>query len=136
MGFIEEFLPFYDKNKRRRKKPKYDIGRALDVRLRPFPGLEQHRTKQGELVLVIERRLYPAERFIARFFKVDRHRHIILEKHGEFVFVEGTKPGVKLTQVAAALAKEFDLEPEDAKLGVVHVVKELMLREFVFLIRE
>jgi len=28
------------------------------------------------------------------------------------------------------------LDPEDAKLAVIHVVKELMLREFVFLIRE
>ena len=137
MGFIEEFLPFYDKNKpRRRKKPKYDIDRALEVRLCPHPGLEQHRAESGELILVVERQLYPAERFISRFFKVDRRRHIVLEKHGEFILAEGTKPNVKLTQVAQALAKEFNLDLEDAKLGVIHVVKELMLREFVFLIRE
>jgi len=136
MGFIEEFLPFYDKNKRRRKKPKYDVDRALDVRLCEHPSLEQHRAQNGELVLVIQRQLFPAERFLSCFFKIDRRRHIVLEKHGDFIFTLGTQPGVKLTQVAAELAKEFGLDPEDAKLAVIHVVKELMLREFVFLIRE
>jgi hypothetical protein len=136
MGFIEEFLPFYDKGKRRRKKPKYDVERALDVRLLPHPSLEQHRAANGELVLVIQRQLHPVEGFISRFLKVDRRRHIVLEKHGEFVFLEGTKPDVRLAQVAEAMAKEFNLDPEDAKLGTIHVVKELMLREFVFLIRE
>jgi hypothetical protein len=136
MGFIEEFLPFYDKNKRRRKKPKYDVDRALDVELHEHPTLEKHRAANGDLVLVVERELHPVEGFISRFFKVDRRRHIVLEKHGEFVLTEAAKPGVRLTQVAEAMAKEFDMDPEDAKLGTIHVVKELMLREFVFLVRE
>ena len=136
MGFIEEFMPFYDKNKRRHKKTKYDVDRALNVRLCKHPSLEEHTAANGDLVLVVQREMYPAERFLSRFFKVDRRRHIVLEKHGTFVFNEGTKPGVKLTQVAEALAKEFEMESEDARMGTIHVVKELMLREFVFLIRE
>ena len=136
MGFIEEFLPFYDKNTRRRRKPKYDVDRALDVRLHKHPTLEEHRAANGDLVLVVQRQLHPVEGFIARFLRVDRRRHIVLEKHGSFVFTEGTKPGVRLAQVAQTMAKEFGMDPEDAKMGTIHVVRELMLREFVFLVRE
>lgn len=136
MGFIEEFMPFYDKGKKRRKKPKYDVDRALDVQLCEHPELEKHRAANGELVLVVPRQPFPGEKFVSRFLKVDRRRHIVLEKHGEYILTEAAKPGMRLTQVAQNLAKEFGLELEDAKLGVIHVVKELMLREFVFLIRE
>jgi hypothetical protein len=137
MGFIEELIPFYSKpgRKKPRKKPKYDVEHALDVELHANPTLEKHRAANGDLVLMIERRLHPAERFLARVFKIDRRRHIVLDKYGEFLLEEGTRPGRRLTQVAQQMAAEFDMDLDDAKMGVIQVVKELMLRDFVFIVR-
>jgi hypothetical protein len=136
MGFIEELIPFYSKpGKRRRRRPKYDVERALEVELHENPTCEHHRAANGDLVLMIQRRLHPAEKFLAKFFTLDRRRHIVLDRYGEFLITEGLKPGRKLADVAAMMAAEFDLDPEDAKLGVIQVVKELMLRDFVFVVR-
>ena len=136
MGFIEELIPFYSgPKKKRRKRPKYDVDRALEVELHENPSCEHHRAANGELVLMIQRQLYPAENFLAKFFKIDRRRHIVLDRYGEFLVTEGVKPGRKLSEVAVRMAEEFDMDIEDAKLGVIQVVKELMLRDFVFVVR-
>lgn len=137
MGFIEELIPFYSgpKKKRRRRRPKYDVERALDVELHENPTCERHRAANGELVLMIQRQLHPAENFLAKFFTIDRRRHIVLDKYGEFLLTEGVKPGRRLSEVATLMAAEFDMDIEDAKMGVIQVVKELMLRNFVFVVR-
>ncbi len=138
MGFFADFMPFYPKPrpKRKRKSPKYDVERALDVELHAHPSLTQHRAANGDLVLCVERQLHPAEGFIARFVKVNRLRRIILDKHGEFLIARALEPGRKLSQVAAEMEREFDLEPEEAKMGIIQMVQELMLRGYVFIVRE
>jgi hypothetical protein len=137
MGFIEELIPFYSKpgGKRRRRRPKYDVERALEVELHENPTCEHHRAANGDLVLMIQRQLHPAENFLSKFFRIDRRRHIVLDKYGEFLITEGLKSGRKLTEVASLMAVAFDMDPDDAKMGVIQVVKELMLRDFVFVVR-
>ena len=60
----------------------------------------------------------------------------MLDKGGEFMLNEALKPNTRLADVAVKMSKEFNLDLEQAKLGVVQLVKELMLREFVFLVRK
>ncbi|MCK5804395.1 MAG: hypothetical protein KAI66_16270 [Lentisphaeria bacterium] len=137
MGFLADFMPFYPRGDgRKRKRPKYDIERALDVELREHPSVEHHRAQNGELVLMVERPLHSAEQFLSRFFRIDRRRRIVLDEHGEFMLVTAAKPGHKLSHVAALMVKEFDVELEDAKAGIIQLVKELMVRGFVFLVRQ
>ncbi|MBN2450675.1 MAG: hypothetical protein JXR77_09815, partial [Lentisphaeria bacterium] len=68
MGFLADFLPFYPKSAspRRRKAPRYDVDRALDVEMLPHPTLERRRADTGEVVLRITRQLHPAERLLGR----------------------------------------------------------------------
>ncbi|MBN2452571.1 MAG: hypothetical protein JXR77_19460, partial [Lentisphaeria bacterium] len=64
------------------------------------------------------------------------YRQLVLDRVGEFVLDAAFEEGVRLVEVASRLAAEFDLPLEDAKLGVVELVRELMLRDFVFLVRK
>ncbi len=138
MGFLADFMPFYPKPERPRPAlPRdVDIGRALNVELHRHPTLETRRADTGELVLRVRRHLHPAERFLGRFVHVNPFRQIVLDQYGEFLLTEGTKPGVRLAQVAEAMAQRFELKLEDARLGILHLVRELMVREFVFLVRQ
>jgi hypothetical protein len=131
MGFLTNFIPFYP-----RKTPKYDLERALRVELHAHPNLERHRAQNGELILVTDRELYGIERLLARWFPINRKRRIVLDRYGEFMLDQCLAPGATLADAAAKLAQEFDLEPEKAKLGVVQLVRDLMLRGFVFLVRK
>jgi len=137
MGFLADFMPFYPKPERERSAvPRdVDIARALDVELHRHPSLETRRADSGELVLRVRRQLHPAERFLARFVHVNPFRQIVLDQYGEFLLTEGTRPGVRLTQVAETMAERFGMKSEDAQRGILHLVRELMLREFVFLVR-
>jgi hypothetical protein len=137
MGLLADLIPFYPKPERPSAGlPRgVDVERALDVEMHTHPSLETHRAANGELVLRVRRQLHPAERFLARFMKVAPCRHVVLDKYGEFLLTEGTRPGVRLAQVADAMAQRFGIPPEEARLGVLRLVRELMLREFVFLVR-
>ena len=136
MGFFEDFMPFYPKRLRSQgKRPKFDVERALQVEMHPHPTMEQHRAENGELILVVQRPMFPGEAFLSRFFTLKRMRRVVLDRYGEFLLTEGFKPRTTLAQVARQMADEFDLEPENAKQGVIRMVKSLMLRGFVFLVR-
>ncbi|NLF18693.1 MAG: hypothetical protein GX595_15785 [Lentisphaerae bacterium] len=137
MGFLANFMPFYPKPSKPRSgfRRQIDIDRALDVELHRHPTLETRRADSGELVLRVRRELHPMERFLSRFVKVDPFRQIVLDAHGEFLLTAATQPGVRLTQVAEAMAQEFKIDLPDARLGVIHLVRELMVRGFVFLVR-
>lgn len=137
MGFFAEFMPFYPKSApgKRRKPSKLDIDRALDVELHLNPTVEMRRADTGEMVLRVQRRQHPAERVFARFLGSTRHRQLVLDQYGEFLVTEGVQPGVRLSAVANAMAARFDLPLDTVQLGIIEVVKELMLKEFVFLVR-
>jgi hypothetical protein len=137
MGFFADFMPFYPKPDRG-KPPlpaQVDIDRALDVELHGHPTLETRRADTGELVLRVRRQLHPAERFLARFVTINPYRQVVLDQYGEFLLREGQRPGVRLTEVAEAMAREFKVPLAEARLGIIHLVRDLMLREFVFLVR-
>ncbi|OGV66816.1 MAG: hypothetical protein A3K18_30200 [Lentisphaerae bacterium RIFOXYA12_64_32] len=135
MNFLDAFMPFRPK-RGAPKRTSFDVDRALLVELHAHPSIEKHRAANGELILIVKRNLYPAEKFIARFFTVNPQRRIVLDKGGEFMLNEALKPNTRLADVAVKMSKEFNLDLEQAKLGVVQLVKELMLREFVFLVRK
>jgi|GEM_PF-1683651 len=138
MGLLADLIPFYPKPERPvADMPRgLDVERALDVEMHAHPSVETRRADNGELVLRVRRQLHPAERFLARFVKVEPVRHVVLDSHGEFLWTEGTRPGVRLAQVAAAMASRFGVAPEEARLGILRLVRELMVREFVFLVRQ
>ena len=137
MGFLSDFIPFYPKPKDATpRRPKVDIDRALQVELHAHPTLEMHRAANGELVLRVERQLVPIERLFSRYVKINRQRRVVLDKCGEFMLREALKPDVTLADVAVSVTKEFDIELDQAKQGTIQVVKDLMLREFVFLVRK
>jgi hypothetical protein len=138
MGFLADFMPFYPKPDRGRGElPRnLDIESALDVELHASPSIEMRRADTGELVVRVRRHLHPAEQFLGRFVKVNPYRQVVLDRHGEFLLTEGTRPGVRLAAVAAAMASQFELKPEEARLGIIHLVRELMLREVVYLVRK
>jgi hypothetical protein len=137
MGLLADLIPFYPKPQRLSAElPRgVDVDRALDVELHLHPSLDRRRAANGELILRVRRQLHPAERFLGRFVKLEPCRHVVLDQYGEFLLIEGTRPGVRLTQVAEAMARRFDLTPEAARLGVLRLVRDLMVREFVFLVR-
>ncbi len=137
MGSWTDLIPFYPKGGPRPEGlPRgVDVERALDVELHAHPSLETRRAENGELILRVRRQLHPAERWLARFVTVRPFRHVVLDRYGEFLLTEGTRPGVRLGQVAEAMAERFGIAPEQARLGVLRLVRELMVREFVFLVR-
>jgi len=137
MGFLADFMPFYPKPraKKKRKTPKYDVDRALDVELHAHPTMTQHRAANGDLVLCVQRQEHPIDRFMSRFFSVTKQRRIILDQYGEFLVTRGLKSGQKLSDVAVAMSKEFDIDLEEARAGIIQMVQNLMLREYVFLVR-
>ena len=136
MGFLADFIPFYPKKRGAEPpRPKFDIERALQVEVHAHPTLEMHRAANGELIVVVQREFYPGEKFIARFVTTNRYRRVVLDRYGEFMLNECLKPGTTLAEVAVRMAQEFGLESEKAKLGVIHLVKDLMLRGVVFLVR-
>ena len=137
MGFLADFMPFYPKPDRRRGDlPRgLDIESALDVEMHLHPSVETRRADTGELVVRVRRHLHPAEQFLGRFVKLNPYRQVDLDRHGEFLLTEGTRPGVRLAEVAAAMARQFELTSEAARLGVIRLVRELMLREVVYLVR-
>jgi hypothetical protein len=138
MASLADFIPFYPRPERLPPElPRtLDVDRALDVEMHAHPSLEQRRAANGELVLRVRRQRHLAERFLARFVTVEPYRHAALDQYGEFLLTEGTRPGVLLAQVAEGMAQRFGLAPEDARLGTLRLVRELMLREFVFLVRQ
>jgi hypothetical protein len=138
MGFLADFMPFYPKPDRGRGElPRnLDIESALDVEMHAHPSIETRRADTGEFVVRVRRHPHPAERLLGRFLKLNPYRQVVLDRQGEFLLTEGTRPGVRLAEVAAALARQFDLKPEQARLGVIHLVRELMLREVVYLVRK
>lgn len=137
MGFLADFMPFYPKPsaRSRRQSTPYDIDRALQVELHGHPDLETRRADSGELVLRVPRQLHPAERLLGRLFGSTAFRQLVLDKYGEYLITEGCKPGVMLGDVAARMADTFDIGLEEAKMGTIQVVRELMRRDFVFLVR-
>lgn len=138
MGFFADFMPFYPKEAHRgslRKLSKADVERALDVEMHANPDLETRRADTGELVLRVRRQLHPAERFFGRMLGVKHHRQMVLDQYGEFLLEEATGAEVRLHQVAEKMATTFDLDIDKARIGIIHMVKELMLRDFVFLVR-
>ena len=136
MGFLADFIPFYPKSPpAKSKRPAFDLERALQVEVHAHPTLEQHRADSGELVLVMRRKMFPGEGLVARFVKVDQRRRAVLDEYGEFMLTECLKPGTQLSQVAERLAAQYDVELEQAKRGVIEMIKKLMLREFVFLVK-
>ena len=136
MGFLSDFIPFYPKPKGASRRTKIDVDKALLVELHGHPALEMHRAANGELVLRVERQLLPIEHFFSRYFNINRHRRVVLDQYGEFMLREALKPDVALADVAVSVAAEFDLDLEQAKQGIIQLVKDLMLREFVFLVRK
>jgi hypothetical protein len=138
MGFLADFMPFYPKPDRGRGElPRdLDIESALDVEMHTHPSIEMRRADSGELVVRVRRQVHPAEKFLGRFFKLNPYRQVVLDRHGEFLLTEGTRPGVRLAAAADAMARQFELKPEEARLGVIHLVRELMLREVVYLVRK
>ena len=138
MGFLADFMPFYPKPDRGRGELpcNLDIESALDVEMHAHPSIETRRADTGELVVRVRRHLHPAEQFLGRFVKLNPYRQVVLDQQGEFLLTEGTRPAVRLTAVAAAMAQHFELKPEEARLGVIHLVRELMLREVVYLVRK
>lgn len=138
MGFLADLIPFYPKPGRALGElPKaLDVERALDVEVHAHPSVEARRADNGELVLRVRRQLHPAERFLARFVKVQPVRHVVLDACGEFLWTEATRPGVRLDAVAAAMATRFGMALDEARLGTLRLVRELMVREFVFLVRQ
>lgn len=137
MGMLTDFIPFFPRRseKSRQPRPAYDIDRALQVELHGHPTLEQHRAQNGELVLVTYRQMMSGEKLLSRFLKLNLRRRIVLDKHGAFMLTEALKPGVVLAQVAEKMAGEFGIDLEEAKRGVIQIVRDLMLRDFVFLVR-
>ncbi|NOY82835.1 MAG: hypothetical protein GXP31_17700 [Kiritimatiellaeota bacterium] len=138
MGFLSNLNPFRPGRTAEPpplKQPKFDVDRALEVELREHPTLERRRAANGELILIVQRELHAAEKLLARVARVNRSRRIVLDKYGEFMLDAALKPGARLTDAAEAMAKEFDIDIERARLGVVQLVKGLMLRGFVFLVR-
>jgi len=117
------------------KPPPFDVDRALRVMVRPHPSLEKHRAANGELILIVQRELHPAEKFLARFFPLRRERRIVLDKYGEFMLEAASRPDATLAGVAEAMAREFDVDIEKTRLGVIHLVRALLVRGFVFLIQ-
>lgn len=117
------------------KPPKFDVDRALEVELRVHPTVKKHRADNGELILMVQRDLHAAEKLLARFVRVNRERRIVLDKYGEFMLNTAVQPGVCLADVAEAMSGEFDIDLEHARMGVIQLVKELMLRGFVFLVQ-
>jgi hypothetical protein len=138
MGFLADFMPFYPKpDPRRGELPRHlDIESALDVEMHAHPSLEMRHADTGELVVRVRRQLHPAEQFLGRFVKLSPYRQVVLDQQGEFLLTEGTRPGVRLATVADAMARQFELKPEEARLGVIYLVRELMLREVVYLVRK
>lgn len=137
MRSLSEFIPFYPKRDRDRlPPPKFNVERALQIEVHAHPTLERQRAANGELILTVERELLPPERFLARFLPVNRRRRIVLDRYGEFMLAECLKPGARLAAVAERLAREFQIEPEKARRGAVLLVKDLLLRGFVFLVRK
>jgi len=137
MGFWADFMPFHPRKglDKHGKRPKFDVERALQVQVHAHPTLEQHRAANGDLVLVIQRKAFPGEEFLGRFFDLKRQRRIVLDQYGEFMLTECLKPKTTLADVAPKMARKFDIELDKAKLGVIELVKSLMLRDFVFLVR-
>jgi len=136
MGMLSDFIPFFPKSSEGGvRRTKYDVDQALDVEVYGHPTLEQHVAENGEHVLVIYRQLMPGEKFLSRFVKLTGRRRIVLDEYGAYMLSEALKPGTKLAQVAERMAQEFDLDAEKAKQGVIQIVRDLMLRDFVFLIR-
>ena len=136
MSLFPSFNPFSRKKADPKlPKPKFDVQRALEVEVHAHPSLEQHRAANGELVVMIKRQVFPVERWLGRWFKLNQRRRILLDQHGEFVLTHSVQPGVTLRQVADGMAEEFGWDIERAELGVIHLIKNLMLREFVFLVR-
>lgn len=138
MGFLADFMPFYPRPERGRGDlpQDLDIASALDVEMHTHPSIETRRADTGELVVRVRRQLHPAEQFLGRFVKLKPYRQVVLDRQGEFLLTEGARPGVRLAEVAAAMARQFELKPEEARLGVIHLVRELMLREVVYLVRK
>ena len=138
MGFLADFMPFYPKPDRGRGElPRdLDIEKALDVELHTHPSIETRRADTGEFVVRVRRQLHPAERFLGRFVKLNPYRQVVLDRLGEFLLTEGTRPGVRLTEVATAMSRQFEMKPEETRLGVIRLVRELMLREIVYLVRK
>jgi len=138
VGFLADFIPFYPKKSAHRTlpRPRFDMERALGVMVRPHPSLEEHRAANGELIVSVERELHPTERFLDRFVSIRRRRRrIVLDQYGEFLLHEAARPGVTLGDAADRMAEEFGLDRETARLGAVHLVRDLLLRGVVFLIR-
>ncbi|MBT3375028.1 MAG: hypothetical protein HN742_23875 [Lentisphaerae bacterium] len=136
MSFLTSFNPFRrKKSDPKLPKPKFDVQRALDVEVHAHPSLEQHRAANGELMVMIRRHVFPAERWLGRWFKLNQRRRLLLDQHGEFVLTHSLRDGATLRNVADEMATEFEWDKERAELGVIHLVKALMLREFVFLVR-
>ncbi len=138
MGFPANLNPFRPKRAAEPpplKQPKFNVDRALEVELREHPTLKRQRAANGELILVVQRELHAAEKLLTRFVRVNRARRIVLDKYGEFMLDAALKPGARLTDAAEAMAREFDIDIERARLGVIQLVKNLMLRGFVFLVR-
>ena len=137
MGFLADFMPFYPKPGKglRRAISKDAVERALTVELHANPDLEMRRADNGEMVLRVTRQLHAAERVLGRLLGSTPYRQLVVDTYGEFLITEGCKPGVLLSDVAARMADTFDIGLDAAKMGIVQVVRELMLRDFVFLVR-
>jgi len=137
MGFLADFMPFYPKPAKgtRRTLAKCDVDRALAVELHAHPELEMRRADSGEMVLRVTRQLHAAERVLGRVLGSTPYRQLVVDAYGEFLITEGCKPGILLSDVADRLADTFDIALDDAKMGIIQVVRELMLRDFVFLVR-
>ena len=137
MGFLADFIPFYPKPKdAKRPRTKFDVEKALQVELHAHPTLEMHQAENGELILRVKRELVPIERFFSRYVKINPYRRVVLDQHGEFMLRQALESEVTLAEVATRVAEKFDIELDQAKQGVIQLVKDLMLREFVFLVRK
>ena len=136
MNFTD-FIPFYPKRDQDRLPPvPFDVERALQVEVHAHPSLTRQRAANGDLILTVERQMHPAEAFVARFLPVNRRRRIVLDKCGEFMLEACLTPGTRLAAVAERLATEFQIGRDKARQGVILLVKDLLLRGFVFLVRK